>query len=63
MRVLHDLEASGQTFSGEDVAFLSPYMTSGIKRFGDYKLDLKKPAEDWLQDRELRKAAKEARSA
>jgi hypothetical protein len=32
----------------EDLNFLSPHLTSCVKRFGDYALDLAKPPESWL---------------
>jgi len=37
---LHDLVAEGYAVRCEDVAALSPYLTSHIKRFGDYVIDL-----------------------
>ena len=39
-RTLHDLVAEGYAVRCEDVAALSPYLTSHIKRFGDYVIDL-----------------------
>lgn len=39
--VLRQLQREGYIITSEDVAALSPYMTSHIKRFGDYLLDLK----------------------
>jgi TnpA family transposase len=38
--VLRDLLKSGYLITREDVAALSPYMTSHIKRFGDYLIDM-----------------------
>jgi TnpA family transposase len=38
--VLRDLLKAGHLISREDVAALSPYMTSHIKRFGDYLIDM-----------------------
>jgi hypothetical protein len=38
--VLRDLKLMGYLIDREDVAVLSPYMTSHIKRFGDYLIDL-----------------------
>lgn len=38
--VLRDLLKSGCSITREDVAALSPYMTSHIKRFGDYLIDM-----------------------
>jgi hypothetical protein len=63
MKALHGLNVAGQCVNTAYVAFSSPYMTSGIRRFGDYTLDLKRPAKDWLRDRELTKAAMGARRA
>lgn len=39
-RILHDLVAEGYAVRREDVAALSPYLASHIKRFGDYVIDL-----------------------
>ena len=38
--ILRDLKRDGYLIAREDVAALSPYMTSHIKRFGDYLIDL-----------------------
>ena len=38
--VLRDLLKAGYSITREDVAALSPYMTSNIKRFGDYLIDM-----------------------
>ena len=38
--ILKELSASGIEFTKSDVAFLSPYITRHIKRFGDYVIDL-----------------------
>ncbi len=38
--VLRDLLKAGYVINREDVAALSPYMTSHIKRFGDYLIDI-----------------------
>lgn len=38
-RILRDLKAEGFPVAREDVATLSPYVTSHIKRFGDYIID------------------------
>lgn len=40
INVLHDLRREGYLVTREDVATLSPYITSHIKRFGDYLIDL-----------------------
>ena len=38
--ILRDLLKTGYLITREDVAALSPYMTSHIKRFGDYLIDM-----------------------
>jgi TnpA family transposase len=38
--ILRNLKRDGYLIAREDVAALSPYMTSHIKRFGDYLIDL-----------------------
>ncbi|MBN9424261.1 MAG: Tn3 family transposase [Candidatus Accumulibacter sp. 66-26] len=38
-RILRELKAEGFPIAREDVATLSPYVTSHIKRFGDYIID------------------------
>ena len=40
-QALHMLKAEGVSISPADLAFLSPYATSTVKRFGDYPTDLK----------------------
>lgn len=35
-RVLHDLHQDGYAISAKDLAFMSPYVTRNLKRFGDY---------------------------
>ena len=35
-QALHQLKAEGTEFTTADPAFLSPYVTSKLKRFGDY---------------------------
>ena len=37
---IHKLQKNGVAIGKEDIARLSPYLTSHIKRFGDYVLDL-----------------------
>lgn len=39
-RVVRDLKADGYPVTPEGVAFLSPYLTRHIRRFGDYVIDL-----------------------
>lgn len=62
MRALQKLADEGVAVSGHDVAFFSPYLTGGVKRFGDYRLDLKRPPEPWIRDRLFKDAAKAARA-
>jgi hypothetical protein len=40
----NDLPAAGVLIDPEDLATISPYITSLIRRFGDWKLDLTPPA-------------------
>jgi hypothetical protein len=58
MQTLHDLEAEGHPFEVSDVAYLSPYPTSGLKRFGDYYLDLKQAPEPWIRAAVFKEAAR-----
>lgn len=62
MRALQKLDAQGMEISGLDVGCMSPYFTAGLKRFGDYRLDLKRPPEPWIRDRIFKDAAKAARA-
>jgi hypothetical protein len=39
-QALHALRAEGGAINRADLAFLSPYPTSNLKRFGDYPTDL-----------------------
>jgi Tn3 transposase DDE domain len=39
-RALHALKSEGATIRSADLAFLSPYPTRNLKRFGDYQTDL-----------------------
>lgn len=63
MKVLQDLYQKGEPVQVADLAYLSPYMTSGIKRFGNYHLDLKRPPEAWVKEALFREAARQARQA
>ena len=47
-RILQELKAEGKDVVPEDLNYLSPHLTSCVKRFGDYALDLAKPPEPWL---------------
>jgi len=49
-RIIEDLKREGWKFSDEDLAFFSPYLTPGIKRFGEYRLDLHRPVETCIQE-------------
>src|SRR3546814_19266900 len=62
MRALQKLADDGVSVSVHDVAFFSPYLTGGVKRFGDYRLDRKRPPEPWIRDRLFKDAAKAARA-
>lgn len=63
MKVLQDLYHKGEPVQVGDLAYLSPYMTSGIKRFGNYHLDLKRPPEPWVKEALFRDAARQVRQA
>jgi len=39
-QALHALKADGVAINPADLAFLSPYATSHLKRFGDYPTEL-----------------------
>jgi len=43
-QALHTLKSKGISIRPADLAFLSPYATSKLKRFGDYQTDLKPEA-------------------
>lgn len=63
MKVVQDLYYKGEQVDVGDLAYLSPYMTSTIKRFGNYHLDLKRPPEPWVKETMFREAAKQSRQA
>lgn len=63
MRVLQELHAAGEPITVADIEYLSPYMTAGVKRFGNYHLDLKRPPEPWVKESLFRNAARQARAA
>lgn len=63
MRIIQEMFAAGEITSAADVEYLSPYGTHGVKRFGNYHLDLKRPPEPWLKESQFRKAAKLAKAA
>ncbi|MFK0380326.1 Tn3 family transposase [Pandoraea sp. NPDC090278] len=62
MRILQELHDAGEPVSDVDVSFMSPYGTGGVKRFGNYHLDLKRPPEPWVKESLFRKALKLARA-
>lgn len=61
MRVMSTLARSGWNVTEEDVSFLSPYLTSNVKRFGEYNLKLNRPPENWINDAAFQRAAKSVR--
>ena len=63
MRVLQGLQDEGEEGDVSDVQYLSPYMTSCIKRFGNYHLDLKRAREPWLKEAIFQEAAQRAKLA
>ena len=48
-RIIADLRQEGWTITEEDLAFLSPYVTPGVKRFGEYRLALDRELEPSIQ--------------
>jgi TnpA family transposase len=57
MRILQKLAREGWQFNDEDVSFLSPYLTSNVKRFGEFNLKLNRAPEPWIKDEVFRQAA------
>ncbi|EPU6916173.1 TPA: Tn3 family transposase [Pseudomonas aeruginosa] len=57
MRILQKLARDGWQFTDDDVSFLSPYLTSNVKRFGEFNLKLKRPPEPWIKDSIFQQAA------
>lgn len=57
MRILQKLAQDGWQFTDDDVSFLSPYLTSNVKRFGEFNLKLKRPPEPWIMDSIFQQAA------
>ena len=57
MRILQKLAREGWQFSDEDVSFLSPYLTSNVKRFGEFNLKLNRPPAPWIKDSVFQQAA------
>lgn len=50
MQALRTMVNEGTQVKVSDIEFLSPYQTSNIKRFGDYKLNLDRMPEAWIRD-------------
>jgi Tn3 transposase DDE domain len=40
--IIHQLTQEGADLREDDIAFLSPYLTEHIKRFGDYLIDMRR---------------------
>ncbi len=40
--IIHQLIQDGAEIREDDIAFLSPYLTEHIKRFGDYLIDMRR---------------------
>lgn len=59
-RALQEMYHSGEPVDVADVGFLSPYGRN-FKRFGDYRLDLKKPPEAWVKEALFRQAVRKSR--
>lgn len=57
MRILQKLAREGWQFTDDDVSFLSPYLTSNVKRFGEFSLKLNRPPEPWIKDTVFQQAA------
>lgn len=49
-KIVADLRTEGWTISEDDLSFLSPYLTPGVKRFGEYGLNFDRDLEPTLQD-------------
>ena len=49
-RIVADLKREGWKISAADLAFLSPYQTSAVKRFGEYVVNLNRPPEPWIKE-------------
>ena len=44
-RIIEDLKREGWEITDADLASFSPYLTPGIQRFGEYRLDMNRPVE------------------
>ncbi len=60
-RTLRQREAEHRPVHRADLAFLSPYGTQHVKRFGVYTLDLGREPEPWLSEPTLREAVQQVR--
>ena len=49
-RIVEELKREGWKISDQDLAYFSPYLTPGINRFGEYRLDLHRPVEACIQE-------------
>jgi TnpA family transposase len=49
-RIVAELQREGWKISAPDLAFLSPYQTSTVKRFGEYVMNLSRPPEPWIKE-------------
>lgn len=49
-RIVSELQGEGWKISPADLASLSPYQTTTVKRFGEYVLNLSRPPETWIQE-------------
>ena len=49
-KIIGDLRREGWTITDEDLSFLSPYLTPGLKRFGDYMVDLDREIEPTIRE-------------
>jgi len=48
-QIIADLRREGWTITEEDLSLLSPYLTPGVKRFGEYGLDFDRELEPAIQ--------------
>jgi TnpA family transposase len=53
-KIIEELRREGWTITQEDLSFLCPYITPGLKRFGAYVMDLERDMEPFLQELLLR---------
>lgn len=49
-RIAAELQREGWNVLAADLAFLSPYQTTPVKRFGEYVMNLSRPPEPWIQE-------------